>query len=156
MDPRNLDGMQNMSQPETADELSQFIHCTQWMSQCIPDFAARVQPLRNTLELAYARAGRRTTKAVAKIKLSDVSWGKEQIEALHSMQGILLNVVSLAHFDHKKSVCVHTDASQQHWASVVTQCHRRELRLEQGNQQHTPLAFLGSDFTGASRDWSTI
>lgn len=133
MDPRNLDGMQNMKHPETADDLSQFIHCTQWMSQCIPDFAARVQPLRNKLGLPYVRAGRRTTKAITKINLADIAWGQEQTDALHSIQESLLNAVTLSHFDPKKSVCIHTDASQQHWAAVVTQCRTEELKLEKGN-----------------------
>lgn len=39
MDPANLEGLQNMSMPQTADEQSQYIHCLRWMAIAIPDFA---------------------------------------------------------------------------------------------------------------------
>ena len=52
-DPRNADGLRNLSTPTTAAELSQFVNCLQWMSQAIPRFSERVQLLRDLVEKAY-------------------------------------------------------------------------------------------------------
>ena len=46
MDPRNLDEIAHAVEPQTADEISKFIHCAQWMVHNIPDSASRAQPLR--------------------------------------------------------------------------------------------------------------
>ena len=89
MDPRNLDGLSNASDPETAVELSQFVNCAQWMSSCIPDFSARVKPLRDVLELAYSRAGKRTSKAISRIPLSELAWGSDHTSAMRSLQDSL-------------------------------------------------------------------
>ena len=156
MDPRHIEGISTMENPQTAEELSQFVHCAQWMGHNIPDFAARVQPLRNILELAYEKVGRRTSKAISKVKLSDIAWGNVESAAMRSIQDSLRNTVTLAHFNQKMSVCVYTDASDAHWAAVVTQCDPEELLKDQDEQKHEPLAFLGSEFKGPSRNWSTI
>ena len=124
MDPRHIEGMMNASLPQTGDELSQFVNATQWMGHNIPDFAARVQPLRDILERAYDRAGRRTSKAISKVKLQDLAWGREHSEAMRSIQDSLKSTVSLSHFDAGKSVCIYTDASDQHWSAVITQCDK--------------------------------
>lgn len=41
MDRENMEGLQNMHELIIAEQLSQLIHCSWWMSSVIPDFAAR-------------------------------------------------------------------------------------------------------------------
>ena len=156
MDPRHLDGLLNSAEPETADEVSQFVNCAQWMSSNIPEFAARIKPLRDLVERAYEQAGRRTSKAISRIKTRDLAWGSEHTSAMHSIQESLKSAVSLAHYDPKKALCIYTDASDQHWAAVVTQCDKTELAKDHEEQKHSPMGFLGSEFKGSELNWSTI
>lgn len=156
MDPRHAEGLAKTHKPLTADELSQFLNCTQWMSQCILDFAARVQPLRDMLEKAYEEVGKQKTNAIRKIPVSSLGWNSNHSAAFDWIQQSLKNAVWLAHMDAKKPLCIFTDASDQHWAAVVTQCAEDDLQKPIGDQRHIPLAFLGAQFTGASQDWSTI
>ena len=126
------------------------------MAQCIPDFAARVQPLRTLLKEAYERSGQKKVKGIKKFTVKELGWNKTHQEALDGIKEALRNAVWLNHFDPEKPVCVFTDASDEHWASVVTHCAGEDLGKDIANQRHEPLAFLGSAFKGAARDWSTI
>ena len=92
-----LSGLADVHMPETAAELSQFIYCMQWMSGCIPDFGARITPLREVLEEAYDISGKRTTKSIKRIRLSQLFWGPAQAEAFMDLQEQLRNAVKLAH-----------------------------------------------------------
>ena len=155
-DPRRLSGLKDAQTPQTAGELSQYVYCIQWMSQAVPDFAARIQPLRDILEAAYSKAGRRTTRAIKNIPLHKLSWGAKHDDAFASIQDSLRNAVTLSHPDNAKETCVFTDASDTHWAAVVTQCDSKDLDKEIGNQRHNPLAFLSSEFKNAEKNWSTF
>lgn len=156
LDPARLAGLQNMSMPTTAEELSEFAYCCRWMSVAIPQFAVRIAPLTAILEEAYSRSGRRTTKSIKRILLNSLSWGPTHVEAFHSLQDTLCNAITLSYPDPHKVVCVFTDASQHYWSGVVTQADASELSKPYRLQQHEPLGFLGSAFKGAERDWTTF
>lgn len=126
------------------------------MSNAILDFADRVSPLRKTLEDAYLRSGKRTGKSIQSIPLHTLSWGPEQEEAFHSLQDSLRKSVMLSHPDPSKETCVFTDASDSHWAAVVTQCAPTELDKPIEEQRHLPLAFLSSAFKKAELGCSTF
>lgn len=145
-DPSRLLGLKNTRMPETSAELSQFVYCLQWMSGSIPDFATRIAPLREVLEEAYNRSGKRTTKSIQNIRLAKLSWGTAHADAYLELQEQLRNAVKLSHRDADKNICVFTDASNTHWAAVVTQCEVGELEKIVEEQQHEPLAFLSSTF----------
>lgn len=59
LDRQNSQAIQNMEFPNTADELSQFVHACRWMSSCIPSFGKRMQFLSNMLEEATKLVGKR-------------------------------------------------------------------------------------------------
>lgn len=78
------------------------------MGKCIPDFSSHIDPLRQTLERAYTRAGgKRTTIYISKINLSDIAWGREEQEEMESIQEILSDAVSLEHLD-PENICEST------------------------------------------------
>lgn len=52
LDPSRIEGLREMREPITAEELCQFVHCCRWMSQAIPEFSTKVNPLNNVLEAA--------------------------------------------------------------------------------------------------------
>ena len=61
LDPSRIQGLRDMEMPQTAGELSQFVHCCRWMLLAIPNFASRVAPLTDTLEEAHEISGKRTS-----------------------------------------------------------------------------------------------
>ena len=155
-DPRNLSGIREMTYPETAGELSQYVHCLQWMSHSIPDFANRTAPLRELIEAAYKHSGKRTTRSIKNIPLSSLSWGPKHEVTFNSLQESLRQAVKLSHPNPKKEKCVYTDASETHWAAVVTQCDQGELQKPVEEQRYEPLAFLSSSFKDSELHWSTF
>lgn len=55
----------------------------------------------------------------------------------------------------EKVVCVNTDTSKQLWAALVTQTNEEHLGKPIEQQPHEPLAFLGSKFNKAQKNWTT-
>lgn len=155
LDPRNIEALRNMHFPVTADELCQFIHCCRWMAAAIPDFNKRCQPLNEALEKAYALTGKRKKSALKSISLSKVSWGPIHEAAFHELQDALKSSVKLTFPKAGKVTCVFTDASDAFWAGIVTQISPEELGKDPIQQGHLPLAFLGGQFAGAQRNWTT-
>lgn len=155
IDPSNAAALRNMQKPTTADELCEFIHCCRWMALAIPDFCTRVAPLTKVLEEAYRKSGRRTKSSIKKISIRQLSWGTEQDDALSYLQETLRNAIKLAHPKPGYSICIHTDASERFWAGVVSQVRPNELSKPVLDQKHEPLGFLGGEFTGSERNWTT-
>ena len=62
----------------------------------------------------------------------------------------------LAHPNDEKERYILTDASDSHWAAVVSQCEPEELDKPFENQKHYPLAFLSSAFKNSELRWSTF
>ena len=155
-DPRRVDALKNGHEPVTAAELSQFVNCLQWMSNFIPDFSRRVASLRAVLEKAYSVSGKRTTASIKGIRLSNLDWNNEHVSAFQDLTEQLREAVKLAHRRQDMILCVYTDASDAHWAAVVTQCDPEQLSLPVTEQSHQPLAFLGSAFNSTQRNWTTF
>ena len=155
-DPSRISGLADMEQPVTAGELCEFIHCMQWMACSVPAFAERIEPLRKILEKAFERTGQRTHRSVRNMALSTLSWGPKENNSFLELQESLRNAVKLAHIRDDMEVCIYTDASDQHWAAVVTQCALEDLDKDLTEQKHQPLAFISSSFKGAEMNWSTF
>lgn len=156
MDPSRVEALKQMSLPETADELCEFVHCCRWMAVAIPDFVRRVAPLVALLESAYTKAGRRTKRSIRGMPLRTLSWGTTHEAAFRDLQDNIRNAVQLSYPRDGKVICVFTDASQRYWSGVVTQTDPSQLALPVEKQAHEPLAFLGSAFKDAQLNWSTF
>ena len=126
-DLTRLVGLKDVFLPETAGDLCQYIHCLQWMPLTISDFSDRVALLRDVLEEAYVRSGKRTRKSIQRITLSQLSWGPAHVATFHSLQEQLRQSVTLSHRISDQALCVYSDVSDEHWAAVVTQCTPQEL-----------------------------
>ena len=154
-DPRNLETLQSMQQPSSADELSQFVHAVNWMRTSIPNFAEVVAPLRDVLRTSAQKAGKSTKKALAKVALEPL-WTPSCTTAFKTIQESLLNVVTLAHFDASKATCLFTDASDEYWSVIITQTPQSHLDKPCAEQDHAPLAFLSGQFDSRQMAWSTV
>ncbi len=68
--------------------------------------------------------------------------------AFEDLKKALKDSMKLTYPDVAKDICVHMDASERFWASVVTQCDMTEHLKPKLQQSHQPIAFLGSAFAG--------
>lgn len=153
---KNLSGLQNCEPPRTAAELCEYVHGVSWVSTSIPRFAERVAPLRALLEKAYAKAGgNRKKKSISKLSLEELGWDNTHSTAFIGLQEQLQEATRLAHRDPVLILCLHTDASDKHWAVCATQCHESELEKPVVDQNHQPLAFLSGTFSEREEHWTT-
>ena len=53
-------------------------------------------------------------------------------------------------------MCLFTDASETHWAAVLTQVDTKHMRKPIDEQAHEPLSFLSGSFAGHSANWSIV
>lgn len=127
-----------------------------WISSTFPLFAERVSILRDLLEAAYAKAnGSRKKKSISKFKLSDLGWHNQHLPAFNDLQEQLKKATQPTHIDTSMTQCIHTDASDCHWALAATQCMPEELNKPIQDQVHQPLAFLRGTFSEREELWST-
>lgn len=105
-DPRRLESLKNGHPPTNAAKLSRFVHCLHWMSKFIPQFTRRVTPLKQILEEAYKKFGKRTTNSIKNITLTSVNWSLKHMQAFEDLKHQMIQAVKLAHRDYKKELCV--------------------------------------------------
>ncbi|MEM1369509.1 MAG: RNase H-like domain-containing protein [Cyanobacteria bacterium P01_H01_bin.15] len=112
--------------------------------------------LRDMLEKAYSKAGgSRRKKSIARISLVSLGWSESHQQAFDNLQKQLQDSTKLIHRNMEKTLCVHTDASDLHWAVCATQCDSTELEKAPQLQVHEPLAFISGSFTEREAHWST-
>ncbi len=93
---------------------------------------------------------------MARIDLSQLSWGVKHEVALKRCKDALANAVRLSHLDPEQELCVFTYASTWHWEAVVTQIPSADRGRPIEDQAHQPLMFLSGTFTGAAERWALI
>lgn len=145
-----------MQPPTTGAHLQQFICAIQWVKTGIPDFSYLIAPLQNFMEKVYDRAGKRTNRAVASIKLRILGWGKQEQKTFQRFKKSLANLVTLAHRDEEQRLCIYTDASDVVWSAIVTQVPYEDLDKRYKQQRHSPLAFCSGNFNATQVGWSTL
>ena len=151
--PRNFESIISMRNPTLASELQQFICANNWMRNSIPAYTQRIAPLHDLLESCYKKAGKRTKQALRKLSII-TSWGAIHDAAFADIKEQLTASVKLAFPKHDHKLCLFTDASDTHWASVLTQVPEEDLFKALDEQRHEPLCFLSGAFSGSSANWS--
>ena len=151
--PRHFESLLAMKKPMMADELQQLLCATNWMRSSIPAYAETIAPLHELMEQAYKKAGKRTKHAVRKISLAS-DWGANHDAAFDSIIKQLAAKVKIAHPKPDHITCLFTDASDTHWAAILTQFPSSERRQPIEDQKHEPLCFLSGAFKGSSANWS--
>lgn len=152
-DPRKIDALLQMPKPKMGRELQQLNCAANWMRTSIPNFSKIIQPLHNLLEDAYKKAGKRTKKAVEKIRISD-SWGTDHTAAFENVISQLAAATRLSLPKNGHRVCLFTDASDSHWSAILTQSPTDDESKPVDEQQHEPMCFLSGAFKGSSERWS--
>ena len=83
-DPRRLEGLLSLEPPSSGSNLQQFVCALQWVKQGIPNFTELVAPLHEFMERVYDHVGKRTKRAVTRVQLDKLGWGKTELDAFES------------------------------------------------------------------------
>lgn len=126
------------------------------MKTSIPEFSTHIEPFRKILEEAYVISGKRTKRSIKRIVLRRLSWNCEHDKNFREFHADPQNSVEIAYQNAELELCIYTDASDEFWAAVVTQCEEDQLDLKVDRQLHQPLAFLGGKLIGHQVNWTTF
>ena len=154
-DPRNHQALLELPEPTKGGELQQFLCAMGWMRSAIPEYTRLVAPLHAMLERVYAEANGRTKRKANGVQLSTVGWSEQEAQCFQNVKSELHNTCTLSHLDSAKRLCLFTDASDDHWAFVLTQIPVADVELDPQKQRHQPLSFLSGSFVRAAKNWST-
>ena len=156
-DFQRLAGLATMKRPETAVDLMQFLRAVDWLRTSLPRMAQVVWPLRVFLEEHLAGTERRTKRVASKRAISAGEWTSELIGAWDDAQDLVAHAVALSHTKPGWTVLMFPDASDEHWASFLTQVHQEELDrgVPVEDLTHEPLGFLSGIFRGSQQRWAT-
>ena len=146
MDPRNLQALLKMPAPGDGAQLQQFVCAANWTRSTIPEFNKKLQPLTPLLEDVLKKAGSRKKTKAAKINLKGSLWTVQHQQSFDALKESLSHSVTVAHINPATILCLFTDASEAHWASVLTQIPDSDLSKPFNKQAHEPLAFLSGSF----------
>jgi RNase H-like domain found in reverse transcriptase len=112
------------------------------MRNSLPLFSEKAAPIQDLLEVVYQEAKGRTKKKATSVSL-DSRW---TTECEKNLQEDILTLMTTAHPDPKKRVCVFTDASDAFYSGMITQVPKHHLYLSVHDKQHQPLAFTSGRF----------
>ena len=150
---RFYEAILQMGKPITGTHLAQAIYASNWLAPTIPRLAEHVAPLRAMLQRIQAARGSLKNKALVGTKLVDFGWDAQMDDVWDTFLVAIARAASLQTYDADLELCLFTDASDAHFASVVTQCSSAELLKPFSEQQHLPLFFLSGSFKGPQLNW---
>ena len=127
--PDRVQGLRDMSQPKSQKELQAALGSLAFYSRFVPNFSARVEPLRKQL--------RKDAPAFL--------WTEEMEAAMEDVKSAILNSSALAPFDPTLQTYVTTDASDVGLGAVLSQLHPEGERV---------VAFASSTLSAAQRKYS--
>lgn len=125
-----------MLKPCFGGELLQLLCATNWMRSRITNYTDMISPLHTLMETLYSRTGKRTKKKlISKLQLSELWEGSYDTE-FQSIKKFLLQSNKLAYPKRSHTVCLFSDASDTHWASMLTQVPSEDVTLLLEDQRH--------------------
>ena len=162
--PRNIEAFRLMLEPTKAGQLSQFLMGVNWMRECLTplgpnikpadnSFAALSRPLWNILDECYGLANSRKKRKYQNILLVDVGWGEPHKFAFKAIKDKLDALIRKAYPKRGARFCLHTDASDDHYALMLTQVVNWIEGLPVHEQEHEPLAVKSGSFRDSECRW---
>ena len=157
IDPAWLQTTLSIPEPVDAAQLQQFLAACNWVRGKIPNYATIVAPLQQLLQTALKGLRKRNKESARRVTLVSVGWGDEHSKCFSDIKTALTDAVRLAHPREDYVLCLFTDASTNHWASMLTQIPMSDFldqHLPVDEWRHEPLAFLSGSFNGSSTNWA--
>jgi len=139
--------------PTTASELAQAIYMCNWLSPALYNLAAIIYPFRLMLDSIHKARGTKKNRGLVGTSLATFGWSAEHTAAWKTLLNSIVSRVKCTTYDPGKELCLFTDASNTHFAAVITQCTSESLSPPFNNQTHEPLFFLSGTFKGAQLNY---
>ena len=156
---RNAEKFKTMATPILAGDLGQFLMCLNWMRGCLPRFQEESQELWDLFTKARNKGGTNKKRSYEKINLKSIGWNESHQAAYDRIKDLLDQAIEMAHFDPndpRVTLCLLTDASQRHYAALLTQVRDWDVTKPVYEQAHEPLRTFSGEFRGSMVKWSTI
>lgn len=109
---------------------------------------------QDSATLVYFLKGVRTgqwetyNEAAGKIKLAEVGWGAENVEAFDQCKVELKDAVTLTYPDQENHLCLYTDTLTEFWSAMITEVPDNDMEKPHTDQRHELLAFLSGKLSG--------
>ncbi len=155
-DPNFIAAVKNMSIPNNAAELQQFLCALNWMRSSIPRFAEMVHPLQDLL-LSASREAKSLKKTILKrVPLGKIGWNESHSSCFQSIKTTLCELMTLSHPMDGWLRFLFPDASDQFWSIFLTQIPPDDISKPYEDQRHEPLAFISGQFKDSQIHWPII
>ena len=113
--------------PTTASELAQAIYMCNWLSPALYNLAAIIYPFRLMLDSIHKARGTKKNRGLVGTSLATFGWSAEHTAAWKTLLNSIVSRVKCTTYDPGKELCLFTDASNTHFAAVITQCTSESL-----------------------------
>jgi RNase H-like domain found in reverse transcriptase len=149
--PKQLSGLTDAASPTNAAELQQFLCASNWMRH-IPRYAELADPLLRLSRQCQDDVGssKQKLRLYRLSKLSDAAMEMQFVQ----LRDAIVKRVTLSHPDSAQALCLYTDASQELYATVLTQMPVEDMEKHTEEQRHESLAFISGQFVTSSYNWS--
>ena len=153
--PQYIQPLLSMPRPVDAAQLQQFLAFLNYIRDSVPAYSALTAPLQQLLT-AVSEGKSRKASVLKRVSLVDNGWTSAHDEAFAQVLAAVSRAVTLAMPDDSKEMCLITDASDNHWAGVVTMVDPDQMSLPLAERAHQPLLFMSGAFRGSSANWSIV
>ena len=138
-----MQGLEQMPPPTTVGDVWQFVAAAGWIRDDMPLFSEAASTLSTFVTTALrdcSKAKRKNMRAACTIPIAVAGWSAREEEAWAMIKEHLRTAITTSFRDKRMQACLFTDASQQGWAYVITQCEPGELNKPWSEQRHALLA----------------
>ncbi|MEN9639683.1 MAG: hypothetical protein RLZZ262_1552, partial [Bacteroidota bacterium] len=150
VDPERTKALREMPIPTRANELMKFLNASNWIRGHFMEYAATMEPLQT--RLTNVLSGKRSKRS-ARNKILEIT--PEYCREFEQAKQMLEKHTIRCHPKKNWDFVLMTDASDQAWGAVLLQIEKYDPKLDVGNQNPEPLAFLSGVFKKAQLNWST-
>ena len=149
---QRLAAINDMPEPTTLAEMMSFVYGVAWFRGHLPYFAEVAAPLYDLWKVTMEPYSKKTTNRAKRFQLKDLAgWRDGGSNAYQEVKKLMADAVSNNYFDPELRLCVFSDASQEFYCLVFTQCEYGMERLPWDQQvgKHVLLLVISGRFRHA-------
>ena len=120
---KRLQTIKDIPEPTTLAELMTFVYGVAWFRGHLPYFAEAAAPLYDLWKKTMEPYKKKTTARAKKFQLQDLpGWEPLGKKAFREIKMMMMDAVVNTYFDPSLQLCVFSDASEEFYCMVFTQC----------------------------------
>jgi hypothetical protein len=149
------EGILKLDYPNKGDELSSFLHGSNWGRSSLRNYAAVTAPLWDLLKDCSKEVKSNKKTKLKSVKLAK-KWGKTHATAWDNTKKALDECMRHAFPSRKKVQCMWTDASDDWWCICITQIAPGDASKYLEAQDHEFLFWLSGRFSETACKWHIL